>query len=58
MPHAGEYRSMADECLQWAHQALTEDERLLYLKLAQTWLEEVSRHDSTLQVRLPPAPRL
>jgi hypothetical protein len=40
MPHPDEYRVMVDECFQWARDAQTEDERLVYLTLAQTWLEE------------------
>jgi hypothetical protein len=58
MPRADEYRLMADECLQWAQDARTKDERILYLKLAQTWLEEASRNNGALHVHLPPAPRL
>jgi hypothetical protein len=29
---------------------------MMYLTLAQTWLEEASRRDSAIPVRLPPAP--
>jgi hypothetical protein len=58
MPHPDEYRVMAGECFEWAREAQTEDERLVYLTLAQTWLEEAARHDGASQIRLPPTPRL
>jgi len=56
MPHPDEYRVMAGECFEWAREARTEDERLVYLTLAQTWLEEAVRHDGASQIRLPPTP--
>ena len=34
-----EYRRMADECFGWAREAQTEEVRLCYHNLAQTWLE-------------------
>jgi hypothetical protein len=34
---ANECRELADECFQSAREAQTEDERMLYLTLAQTW---------------------
>jgi hypothetical protein len=55
---ANECRELADKCFQSARESQTEDECMLYLTLAQTWLEEVSRRDSAMPVRLPPAPRL
>jgi hypothetical protein len=58
MPSANEYRELADKCFQSAREAQTADERMMYLTLAQTWLEEVSRRDGAMPVRLPPAPRL
>jgi hypothetical protein len=56
MPRPDEYRVMAGECFQWAREAQTEDERLVYLTLAQTWLEEAVRQDGASQIRLPPTP--
>jgi hypothetical protein len=41
MPSANEYRELADKCFQSAREAQTADERMMYLTLAQTWLEEV-----------------
>ena len=47
-----EYRRMAEECFGWARQAQTDEVRLCYVNLAQTWLEAaawiegVSRHCS------------
>jgi hypothetical protein len=58
LPSADEYRELADKCFKSARDAHTEDERMMYLTLAQTWLEEVSRRDDATPVRLPPAPRL
>jgi hypothetical protein len=55
---ANEYREPADKCFQLAREAHSEDERMMYLTLAQTWLEESSRRDSAMPLRLPPAPRL
>jgi hypothetical protein len=34
-----EYRRMADECFGWAREAQTEEVRVCYVNLAQTWLE-------------------
>jgi hypothetical protein len=34
-----EYRQMAEECFGWAREAQTDEVRLCYLNLAQTWLE-------------------
>jgi hypothetical protein len=36
---AQEYRQMAEECFGWAREAQTDEVRLCYLNLAQTWLE-------------------
>ena len=58
MPTADEYRAMADECLQWAREAMTDKERALYLAFAKTWLEEASHRDNDIRIRLPPAPGL
>ena len=46
MPKCDEYRTMADECLKWARQAQTNEERLMYRYLAQMWLERASREDA------------
>ncbi len=37
-----EYRRMADECFGWAREAQTDEVRLCYVNLAQTWLEAAS----------------
>jgi hypothetical protein len=58
VPSADDYRELADKCFKSARVAHTEDERMMYLTLAQTWLEEASRRGSAIPVRLPPAPRL
>jgi hypothetical protein len=46
VPSADDYRELADKCFQSAREAHNEDERMMYLTLAQTWLEEASRRDS------------
>ena len=55
---ASECRELADKCFQSAREAQTDAERMMYFTLAQTWLEEASRRDSAMPVRLPPAPQL
>ena len=37
-----EYRRMAEECFGWAREAQTDEVRLCYVHLAQTWLEAAS----------------
>jgi hypothetical protein len=37
-----EYRRMAEECFGWAHEAQTDEVRVCYVNLAQTWLEAAS----------------
>ncbi len=36
---AHEYREMAEECFGWAREAQTDEVRLCYVNLAQTWLQ-------------------
>ena len=50
VPSADDYRELADS-FKSAREAHNEDERMRYLTLAQTWLEEVSRRDSATPVR-------
>jgi hypothetical protein len=51
-------RELAANCFQSAREAQTDDERVMYFTLAQTWLEVASRRDSGMPVCLPPAPQL
>jgi hypothetical protein len=39
MSTAVEYRALADQCFQWAREAATENVRLVYLDIANGWLE-------------------
>ena len=39
---AQEYRQMAEDCFGWAREAQTDEVRLCYVNLAQTWLEAAS----------------
>jgi hypothetical protein len=34
-----EYRQMAEQCFGWAREAQTDEVRLCYVNLAQTWLD-------------------
>jgi hypothetical protein len=38
MDTATEYRHYADDCVAWAKTAITEEERDVFLKMAQDWL--------------------
>ena len=56
-----QYRRMAEECFSWAREAQTEEVRLCYLNLAQTWLEAASWiEDASARclLSLPPIPPL
>lgn len=50
-----EYRRMADECFGWAREAQTDEVRLCYANLAQTWLEAASWVEQAAR-RIAPAP--
>ena len=58
MPSPDEYRVMADDCLQRARVAETENERRLYLGMARVWMEEALRREKALPLNLPPAPTI
>ena len=53
MPEPDEYRTTADEWLRSAREAQTKEERLMYLHLAQVWLERASRQDA--EASFPPS---
>jgi hypothetical protein len=46
-----QYREMAEECFGWAREAQTDDVRLCYLNLAQTWLQAASWIDGAPPIR-------
>ncbi len=46
-----QYRGMAEECFGWAREAQTNDVRLCYLNLAQTWLDAATWIDGTSPTR-------
>jgi hypothetical protein len=48
-----EYRRMAEECFGWAREAQTDEVRLCYLNLAQTWVEAASWIDRASSQRSP-----
>lgn len=42
-----EYHQYAEECLRWAAQAKTEDQRHAFLEMAQAWTMAASRLEGT-----------
>jgi hypothetical protein len=58
MPTLDEYRAWADQNLERARTAQTEEERLFYLDLTRTYLREVMRLDDLMSQGLPPAATL
>jgi hypothetical protein len=50
-------RAKADQYFEWVHNAKTDYERSVYLKLARAWLEAALFNDDARPV-LPPAPLL
>jgi hypothetical protein len=46
-----QYRVMAEECFGWAREAQTDDVRLCYLNLAQTWLDAATWIDGASPTR-------
>jgi len=46
-----QYRGMAEECFGWAREAQTNDVRLCYLNLAQTWLDAATWIDGASPTR-------
>ncbi len=57
-PTPGEYRARADTCLDWAREALTDEDRLACLTLARAWLKAALREEGLTAVDLPLAPTL
>ena len=48
MPTASEYRHYLDECLRWAAEARSDEERKSFLQLAKTWHEAAIRLERSL----------
>jgi hypothetical protein len=48
---AAQYRTMAEECFQWAATALNDEARANYLSIAQIWLQAAARLDGGLPIR-------
>ena len=58
MATVNEYRQLANECLRWAAEAETEDDRKAFLELARDWTLAALRLEGVLtpdpkQTRLP-----
>jgi hypothetical protein len=53
MGRAEHYRALAKQCLQWAHEATSDDIRNSYLDLERQWLEAASKLDGLPPVRSP-----
>jgi hypothetical protein len=43
---ANDYRKYAEECLRWACDAGTDEERKAFLDMARTWIQAEGQHDS------------
>jgi hypothetical protein len=43
MPSAKEFRALAQECLDWAKAAKSEQERAAFMQMADTWIEAATR---------------
>jgi hypothetical protein len=43
MLKASECRENADQCLQWAREAATEDQRKVFLDMARTWTQAATQ---------------
>jgi hypothetical protein len=43
---ANDYRKYAEECLHWACDAGTDEERKAFLDMARTWIQAEGQHDS------------
>jgi hypothetical protein len=56
MKTAAEYRAMAEECFEWAREALTDEVRASYLQLAQVWLDAASKLDGLPPTRIESMP--
>jgi hypothetical protein len=50
---AREYREFADECMGWAKTARSEQERQIFLQMAQTWLWAAARLDGDTSFPFP-----
>ena len=50
---AKEYREFAEECMGWAKTARSEQERQIFLQMAQTWLWAAARSDGDTTVPFP-----
>ncbi len=53
MALADQYLALAEDCLQWATQAPSDDLHRAYCDLAQQWLDAASRLEGPLAHRLP-----
>jgi hypothetical protein len=51
---AKEFREYADECMDWARTARSEQERDIFLEMAKTWLEAAIRSEVGQRIGRPP----
>jgi hypothetical protein len=58
VPSGNEYRELAANGFQSARQAQTDDERMMYFTLAQTWLEEARVETARCQFAYRQRPQL
>jgi hypothetical protein len=50
---AAEYRAWAEESLRWAGEATTANERDVYVKIAEIWLQSASRSERLCKEPMP-----
>jgi len=53
---AAEYRAWAEQCLKWAGEAATPEEREAHIKSAEIWIESALRCERLSKVPPPPTP--
>ena len=56
MKTAAEYRAMAEECFQWAHEAKAKEVRVSLRQLSHVWLDMASKLDDLPPIRTQPPP--
>ena len=57
MATAADYRKLAEECFEWAHEARDPSVREHYAKLGQIWLESAAQAELRSRVITSPEPR-
>jgi hypothetical protein len=56
MTTVAEYRKFAEECLRWADQAKTAEEKKAFLDMAQTWIKAAAKVTNGAATEIKPPP--